>query len=63
MWRAWIYRRLGELYERGGSRADALGYYNAFMNLWSDADPELQPQVEEVRRRIESLRETGRRTR
>jgi tetratricopeptide (TPR) repeat protein len=48
--------RLGALYEEEGDRARAIGYYERFVNLWRNADPELQPRVAEARRRIESLR-------
>jgi len=49
------YVRLGELYEQRGDRDDAIRYYSEFVALWKDADPELQPQVEDVRRRIARL--------
>ncbi|MCH7473460.1 MAG: protein kinase [Gemmatimonadetes bacterium] len=49
------YRRLGELYEQRGNRDKAVRYYNEFVELWKDADPELLPQVEEARRRIAIL--------
>ena len=49
------YRRLGELYEQRGDRDKAVSYYNEFVELWKDADPELLPQVEEARRRIANL--------
>ena len=49
------YKRLGELYEAKGDRQHALGYYMKFADLWSKADPELQPKVAEVRARIERL--------
>ncbi|HEX9754366.1 MAG TPA: protein kinase [Gemmatimonadales bacterium] len=49
------YRRLGELYELKGDRAKAVEYYGRFVDLWKDADPELQPRVQEVRRRIVEL--------
>ncbi|MFN2316878.1 MAG: BTAD domain-containing putative transcriptional regulator [Gemmatimonadales bacterium] len=53
---AGMYRRLGELHEASGDRARALHYYARFMEQWRGADPELQPGVTEVRRRIEALR-------
>jgi len=49
------YRRLGELYAARGDAAKALERYRAFVKLWKDADPELHPQVAEVRARIERL--------
>jgi tetratricopeptide (TPR) repeat protein len=48
-------RRLGELYEARGDRAKALGYYGRFVQLWKDADPELQPVVREMRARMARL--------
>ncbi len=49
-------RRLGELYEARGDTAKALENYEAFVKLWKDADPELQPQVTEIKNRIARLR-------
>ena len=49
------YRRLGELYEARGDRTKALDYYSRFVDLWKDADPELQPVVRDVRSRIARL--------
>lgn len=47
-----VQRRLGELYEAKGDRARAAAHYNAFVDLWKGADPDLQPQVADVRKRI-----------
>ena len=52
---AGIHKRLGELYEGKENRADALSHYNTFLALWKDADPELQPKVQEVRQRVSRL--------
>ena len=49
------YQRLGEIYEAQGDREKAVEYYNRFVELWNDADAELQPQVEDVRGRIARL--------
>ena len=49
------YVRLGELYEARGDTANAIDYYDRFVRLWQDADAELQPQVEDVRGRINRL--------
>ncbi|HET7600973.1 MAG TPA: serine/threonine-protein kinase [Gemmatimonadales bacterium] len=49
------YKRLGELYEAKGDRRQAAEYYERFVNLWKDADPELQPGVREVRGRLARL--------
>ena len=53
---AGTHKRLGELYEQRGDSAKALEHFQRFVELWQDADPELQPRVEEVRRRMERLR-------
>jgi len=50
-----IRQRLGELYEGKGEFDKALTHYQAFVELWKDADPELQPRVRDVRGRIERL--------
>jgi tetratricopeptide (TPR) repeat protein len=49
------YRRLGQLYEERGERDKALQYHSNFVELWKDADEELQPVVEDVRGRIARL--------
>ncbi|MCH6548041.1 MAG: hypothetical protein IH798_06300, partial [Gemmatimonadetes bacterium] len=49
------YQRLGELHEERGNREKAVEYYNRFVELWENADPELQPVVEDVRGRIARL--------
>jgi tetratricopeptide (TPR) repeat protein/tRNA A-37 threonylcarbamoyl transferase component Bud32 len=51
----WIFRRLGALYEETGNREQAIEYYNRFVNLWQNADADLQPQVQEIRERLASL--------
>ncbi len=52
---AGVRRRLGELYEARGDTAKAVAQYRAFVEQWKNADPELQPRVAEVRRRLEAL--------
>ena len=49
------YQRLGELYERRGDVKRAIQRYGDFVELWKDADPELQPVVRDVRARIARL--------
>ncbi|MEB3323574.1 MAG: tetratricopeptide repeat protein, partial [Synechococcaceae cyanobacterium] len=49
------YERLGDLYEQRGDTAKAIYYYGKLVDLWQDADPELQPRVEAARRAIETL--------
>lgn len=48
-------RRLGELYEAKGDRDNAIAQYTRFVELWKDADPELQPHVNDVRARLRRL--------
>ncbi len=48
-------KRLGELYEARGDRGHALARYRGFVELWKNADPELQPAVTDVRRHIARL--------
>lgn len=47
--------RQAEIYERLGEPEKAHHHYAQFIELWEDADPDLQPQVEEARRAIEAL--------
>lgn len=54
------YRRLGEIYEARGDQEQAVEYYNALVELWEQADPELQPQVADLRNRIARLVGEGR---
>ncbi len=47
--------RLGELYESAGDTKRATEYYGRFVDLWKNADPDLQPRVTEARKRIERM--------
>jgi tetratricopeptide (TPR) repeat protein len=58
-----VLRRLGELYEAKGDLAKAIDRYERFVALWRRADPELQPQVAEVRARVARLQAREGRTR
>jgi tetratricopeptide (TPR) repeat protein len=49
------YIRLGELYEVRNDTTNAVRCYHEFVELWKDADPELQPLVEDIRRRMGML--------
>ena len=49
------YLRMGELYEERGQLGPAVEYYDKFVTLWQDADPNLQPVVADVRGRIARL--------
>jgi tetratricopeptide (TPR) repeat protein len=64
LWKWWFgdwfelpttYIRLGELYEERGERHRAMDYYSRFVELWKDADAELQPLLQEVRGRVARL--------
>jgi tetratricopeptide (TPR) repeat protein len=46
------HRRQAEIYARRGQRDLAARHYRRFIELWSGADPELQPAVAEARRRL-----------
>jgi tetratricopeptide (TPR) repeat protein len=50
-----VCERLGDLYEQRSDTAKAIYHYSKFVDLWKDADPELQPRVEAARRAIEAL--------
>jgi tetratricopeptide (TPR) repeat protein len=54
------YERLAALYAERGDRDNAIEFYNRFIELWEDADPELQPRVEEARARLASFGEEPR---
>jgi tetratricopeptide (TPR) repeat protein len=55
---AGAHKRLGELYEAKGEKSKALSHYLTFVELWKNADPELQPRVTEVRAAIKRVRDT-----
>jgi eukaryotic-like serine/threonine-protein kinase len=50
--------RLGELYENVGDAKRATEYYGRFVDLWANADPELQPRVAQARARIDQVNRT-----
>ncbi len=50
-----VLRRVGEIYEAKGDRVRAAQVYQQFVALWRGADPELQPLVAEVRRRLSEV--------
>jgi tetratricopeptide (TPR) repeat protein len=52
--------RLGELYETAGDAKHATEYYGRFVELWANADPELQPRVAEARKRLDHLSHANR---
>jgi tetratricopeptide (TPR) repeat protein len=50
------HRRRGEILESLGRREEAAAEYAAFLDWWKDADPELQPQVREVKAALARVR-------
>ena len=59
-WLAPTLYRLGELYQDAGDTKRATEYYGRFVDLWKNADPELQPRVTEARARIDRLNRANR---
>lgn len=47
--------RLGQLYDERGDWEKAAEYYARFVELWKEADPELQPRVEVAQRRLNEI--------
>jgi hypothetical protein len=58
-----MHRRAGELYAEKGDLARAIAHYRKFVDAWKNADPELQPQVTDVKQRIARLEQQERRGR
>jgi len=50
-----VHKRLGELYEAKGQREKALAHYRSFIELWKNADPVLQPKVQDAQQRVAAL--------
>ena len=48
----WAYRRLGELAELRGRRAEAAQWYGKFVELWRTADPPLDAYVKGAEQRL-----------
>mgnify|MGYP001825626788 CR=1 FL=1 len=58
--RAPAHETLGQLYDEKGDLENAALHYAQFVELWEDADPELQPRVAAARVRLEEIvRERG----
>ena len=49
------YKRLGELWEAKGDKEKATRYYMKFIDLWKNADPDLQPKVTDVRKKLQRM--------
>jgi tetratricopeptide (TPR) repeat protein len=50
-----IRERLGQIYESLGKTDKAIENYRAFIELWKNADQELQPRVADARKRLARL--------
>lgn len=59
LYRAPAIERLGHLYADRGDAEDASRHLRAFVELWADADEELQPRVRAARARLEALGRQG----
>ncbi|HUQ83554.1 MAG TPA: tetratricopeptide repeat protein, partial [Gemmatimonadaceae bacterium] len=57
---AGAHKRLGELYEVKGERQKAASHYAKFIDLWKNADPELQPHVREAKEKLARLQRSER---
>jgi len=57
--RPWLLQRAGELHAQLGHRREAIERYTEFVELWKNADPDLQPVVRDVRARIAKLTAQG----
>jgi serine/threonine-protein kinase len=47
--------RQAEIYDRRGNRTQAAQHYTRFIELWREADPELQPVVDDARTKLARL--------
>jgi len=55
-----VYESLGQMYDEEGNPEQAAIYYAQFVELWEEADPELQPRVRAAQTRLEAIvRERG----
>ena len=52
--------RLGDIYARKGEHAKAIDAYGRFVRMWARCDAPLRPTVQEARRRMARLAESGR---
>ncbi len=56
---AGTHKRLGELYDAKGDRERAISHLSKFVELWKNADTELQPAVSDAKRRLLKLQAGG----
>ncbi|HEV8357215.1 MAG TPA: protein kinase [Gemmatimonadales bacterium] len=59
----YVHERLGALHESKGDAVKAAGHYRALMDLWKNADSELQPRVEAARAAVRRLADVEPRSR
>ena len=52
---AGVHESLARLYDGRGELDDAARHYARFVELWRDADPELQPRVEAAQARLQEI--------
>jgi hypothetical protein len=55
IWLSRVYHRVAELAEARGDRATAVDMYQKYITMRRNADPELQPQVRDAKRRLAAL--------
>jgi tetratricopeptide (TPR) repeat protein len=49
------HKRLAELYDAKGNREKAMSHYAEFIELWKNADSDLQPHVQKAKERLAQL--------
>ena len=54
-WLGFTLERLGTLYDARGDWERAVEHYGKFVELWGEADPELQPRVRAAQQRLEAI--------
>jgi hypothetical protein len=50
-----VARDMARALDMAGRHEEAVSHYARFVDAWSDADPELQPQVQRARARLTAL--------
>ena len=54
------HKRLAELYDAKGNREKAMSHYSSFIDLWKNADADLQPHVQKAKERLAQLQRVER---
>jgi len=54
------HKRLAELYDAKGDREKAKSHYSSFIELWKNADADLQPHVQKAKARLAELQRAER---